>query len=294
MQRPRFPGPLLAASLLFASLSCQAPREESAEWTSGSTPSADGVAIRYQVSGDGPVSVVFVHGWLGDRSYWRHQLDHFADEHHVVAVDLAGHGASGLDRERWTYRAFGEDVAAVVDSLDLDRVILVGHSMGGPVVLEAARLVPGRVIGIVAVDALHDPEAPEVAAEAIEAFLEPFEADFAGSVRSLVSRAMFVPDSDPALKAWIVEDMASSRPSAGIGALRSNMTWPTTTRAEALAALGPPVRLINTDLYPTDREATDRHGMEVVIMPGVGHFAMLEDPATFNALLASAIADFSR
>jgi pimeloyl-ACP methyl ester carboxylesterase len=252
------------------------------------------VAISYQVLGNGPVSVVFVHGWLGDRTYWRHQLDHFASAHRVVALDLAGHGDSGVDRDQWTYRAFGEDVAAVVRSLKLERVVLVGHSMGGPVILEAARLVPEKVIGLVAVDALQDPEAPGMTDAAVDAFLVPFESDFANAVRTLVGRAMFVPRSDAALKAWIVEDMASASPTVGIGALRSNMLWASTTRSDALAALRSPIRLINSDLFPTDSAAVSRYGMQVVIMPGLGHFVMLEDPATFNDLLSSTITDFVR
>ena len=294
MQHDRFTRPLVLVGVILSLASCQALREEPVTWTTGFARSADGVAIGYQVSGDGPVSVVFVHGWLGDRGYWKHQLDYFAEARRVVALDLAGHGASGLNRDQWTYRAFGEDVAAVVRSLNLERVVLVGHSMGGPVVLEAARIVPQRVIGLVAVDALQNPEAPGIADEAIDAFLAPFEADFDDAVRALVGRAMFVPRSDPVLKAWIVEDMASAPPAVGVGALRSNMLWPSTTRSDALAALRAPVRLINTDLYPTDSEAVSRYGMQVVIMPGVGHFAMLEDPETFNDLLSSAIADFIR
>lgn len=58
--------------------------------------------------------------------------------------------------------AFGQDVAAVVADLRLERVILVGHSMGGSVVLEAAQTIgPDRVAGIVLVDAFHDPLATE-------------------------------------------------------------------------------------------------------------------------------------
>ena len=49
----------------------------------------------------------------------------------MVAVDLGGHGESGMGREHWTMEAFGDDVAAVVRGLGLERVILVGHSMGG-------------------------------------------------------------------------------------------------------------------------------------------------------------------
>lgn len=130
--------------------------------------------------------------------------------------------------------------------------------------------------------------------KAIDTFLVPFEEDFEDAVRALVGRAMFVPRSDSVLKAWIADDMASASPVVGVGALRSNMLWGTTTRSDALAALRAPVRLINSDLYPTNSAAVSRYGMQVVIMPGVGHFAMLENPATFNHLLSSAIADFTR
>ncbi len=116
---------------------------------------------------------------------------------------------------------------------------------------------------------------------------------FSDAMRNLVSAVMFVPQSDSILKAWIVEDMASGPPDVGMGALRNTLLWPTTTRSEALAALRVPVRLINSPLYPTDSAAVNRYGMDVVIMPGVGHFAMMEDPATFNALLSTAIADFA-
>jgi len=281
---------VLAAGICLAS--CHEDSEQSFEWVSGSLRSADGVLISYQISGEGPVSVVFVHGWSCDRDYWKEQLDYFAQVHRVVALDLAGHGDSGLNRDDWTLPAFGEDVAAVINGLGLERVVLVGHSMGGPVIVEAARIAPEEVIGLVVVDALQDPDAPGMTLDAMQSFLARFEGRFSDAMRDLVSAGMFVPQSDPILKEWIVEDMASAPPDVGVGALKYTMLWPTTTRAEALAALRVPVRLINSPLYPTDSMAAHRYGMEVVIMAGVGHFAMMEDPKTFNALLSSAIADF--
>ncbi len=273
--------------------SCHQATEQPFEWVTGSVRSADGVPISYQMAGEGPVSVVFVHGWLCDRDYWKEQLDYFAQVHRVVALDLAGHGDSGLNRDEWTLPAFGEDVAAVINGLGLERVVLVGHSMGGPVIVETARIAPQEVIGLVAVDALQNPDAPGMTLDAMQGFLAPFEESFSDAVRDLVSAGMFVPQSDPILKAWIVEDMASAPPDVGVGAVRNTILWPTTTRSEALAALRVPVRLINSPVYPTDSAAANRYGMDVVIMSGVGHFAMMEDPETFNALLSSAIADFA-
>ena len=92
--------------------------------------SSDNVPIYYEVQGDGEPALVFIHGWCCDRSYWREQMGEFAQQYKVVTVDLAGHGESGLDRKAWTMSAFGEDVVAVVESLGLDKVVLIGHSMG--------------------------------------------------------------------------------------------------------------------------------------------------------------------
>ena len=83
--------------------SCHEVPEQSVEWVTGSVRSADGVLISYQMAGEGPVSVVFVHGWSCDRGYWKEQLDYFARVHRVVALDLAGHGDSGLNRDDWTF-----------------------------------------------------------------------------------------------------------------------------------------------------------------------------------------------
>ena len=91
--------------------------------------SPDGVPIYYETQGTGQPALVFVHGWSCDRSYWERQVGHFAHQYQVVAIDLAGHGESGLNRQAWTMPAFGEDVVVVVEKLGLEQVVLIGHSM---------------------------------------------------------------------------------------------------------------------------------------------------------------------
>src|SRR5262245_20454415 len=114
--------------------------------------SPDSIQIAYEVHGNGTPALIFVHGWSCDRSYWQGQLEPFSRNFKVVAIDLAGHGESGLSRKSWTIEAFGADVAAVVKKLNLQRVVLIGHSMGSNVIAEAARQLPGRVAGLVLVD----------------------------------------------------------------------------------------------------------------------------------------------
>ena len=89
--------------------------------------SGDGVPLAFEVHGAGAPALVFVHGWSCDRSYWRGQLRPLAARYRTVAVDLAGHGESGLGRRAWTMAAFGEDVVAVVEQLGLVQLVLIGH-----------------------------------------------------------------------------------------------------------------------------------------------------------------------
>src|SRR5262249_37470656 len=141
----------------------------------------DGLSLVCDVRGKGGTALIFLHGWCGDRAYWKHQVDVFAPDYRVVALDQAGHGESGKDRKVWSADSLAGDVEAVVKALGLKRVILVGHSMGGPVALLAAKRLPGTVIAVVGVDTLQNAEfkMPE---EVSKKFLEAFATDFKGTM----------------------------------------------------------------------------------------------------------------
>lgn len=259
--------------------------------TTRTATSPDGIRIAYETHGDGPVAVVFVHGWSCDRSYWKAQLEPISRQYRVVAVDLAGHGESGLGRKDWTMAAFGGDVAAVVKQLDLRRVILVGHSMGGDVIAEAARQLRGRVVGLVWVDTYKELGSARTPAQ-VQARVARFRTNFVDSTRAFV-RGMFVPTSDRALVDWVARDMSSALPDVALSAMEHAFAYGG-EMPRTLEALKLPVIAINPDNAPTDTASMHHYGVEVVIMPGVGHFAMMEDPARFNELLESAIAKLTR
>jgi pimeloyl-ACP methyl ester carboxylesterase len=255
-----------------------------------SAVSPDGIPIHYTADGSGSPAIVFVHGWSCDRSYWRGQLGPLAGGHRVVAVDLAGHGESGAGRRSWTMSAFGADVAAVVDDERLDDVVLVGHSMGGDVILEAALLLEGRVRGLVWVDtyrALGELPTPE----GIEAFIAPFRRDFVGEVLQLV-RGFFPPTADGDLIEWIAADMAAAPPDVALSALRHAISNEGPA-IDVLARLDVPRAAINPDYRPTDVASLARHGFRTVMLDGVGHFSMLEDPVQFNRALEAVVASFA-
>ena len=259
-----------------------------------SAVSADGVTISFQVQGSGSPALVFIHGWCCDRSYWDAQVAHFSKKHKVVAIDLAGHGESGLGRKVWTMAAFGEDVVAVVEKLGLDQVVLIGHSMGGAVILEAARRIPERVIGLVGADTFNNVEV-NFTQDQVDIWLDPFRADFATATADLV-RTMFTPASDSALVEKIATDMSAAPAEVGLGALEELLDFRNNEITRALREVKIPVSCINSEMYPTDIEAGRRHAssFEVVYMSDVGHFVMIEDPETFNRLLEEAVEEFVR
>jgi len=250
--------------------------------------SADGIPIGYSIQGKGEPAIVFVHCWCCDRGYWKDQIPHFAKRHTVVAIDLAGHGDSGIGREDYTVPAFAADVAAVVEALKLEKVILVGHSMGGPVSLEAAKLLGKRVIGIIGADTFQD-MVDRVPEEAKTQWLAAFKADFTGTTDKFV-RSMFPASADSALVDRIAADMASAPPEVGIGALAAMLKF---DPSAAAAALTVPVRAVNADMWPTNVEGNRKFApsFAVKLMPGRGHFVQIEDPATFNKLLEETIAE---
>ena len=277
----------LTQCLLMLSLLMGLAAQAEERLSRGVVTAKDGVQIHYESGGSGAPALVFIHGWNCDRSYWSAQLPVFATTHQVVAIDLAGHGDSGINREDWSMANFGADVAVVADALQLKDIILVGHSMGGPVALEAARLLEGRVTMIIGADTLNDVSLRYSEAQ-LAGMLAAMAADFSGTVEGLVRSSFFLPTSDPALIDEIASDMGAAPPVAGIGAFAGFARWFDEDVEQTLANIDVPIRLINSDYRPTDTRAGQAltASFEATLMSGVGHFVMQEDPAQFNAIMA--------
>jgi pimeloyl-ACP methyl ester carboxylesterase len=256
----------------------------------GTAAAADGSPLAYTLAGEGSPALVFIHGWMCDQSFWAAQVPAFAATHTVVTLDLAGHGLSGATREGWPLMAFGTDVQAVVEELGLERVILVGHSMGGPVALEAARLMPERVLAVVAVDSLHDAEL-RYDPQQMQGLLAAFEKDFVATCGQF-STSMFVAGADPALVEQVAAAMCDGSPEIATALFRQFIDY---DMGKALAAVTVPVRFINAAGYPTNLEVNRRYhpDFDGVIMDGVGHFLMMERPEEFNRHLAEVVAELS-
>ncbi len=254
--------------------------------------SADGVEIVYSAAGAGEPALVFIHGGVADRSFWDAQLRAFAGSHRVIAPDLAGHGESGTNRTKWGLPEFGADVRAVVEAEKPRQVILFGNSLGGPVAIEAALLMPGRVLGVVGVDTFQSFDYVYSEADAL-ARAEAFRKDFAGSVKAM-TKLLFHRDADPAIMADAERRMAKTSPEAMYEMFKSLGGY---DQAAAARRLTVPLRAINGDLYPTDIAGIRKKvhaDFDAVIMKHMGHYPMLERPEEFDRHVAAVVRELSR
>jgi len=262
---------------------------EPAEGTPRIAIAPDGVHVQYRVYGKGDIALVLIHGWSCDSNYWREQVPVLKQKYTVVTVDLAGHGGTDGNRSEWSIARFGQDVATAVGTVPNQRIVLVGHSMGGPVAIEAARLLKSRVIGIVGVDTFNTVGSPNPTKAQVDAIVAPFEKDFIGQTRELVTQHLFGPNGNRDLANKVALDMSLSPPRVAIPALRALFEYDFT---EPLKDVSVPIVGIFSELGPPVNEVRIRKVLpkfHAVTIAGVGHFLMMEDPARFNAALETEV-----
>lgn len=251
--------------------------------------SDDLVHLEYRVLGSGEPAVLLVHGWCENADYWHTQIDALKSRYTVVALDLAGHGASGANRTDWSIANYAADVATVVRQIPNAHLVLVGHSMGADVALAAVPRLGARVLGVIAVDALRSVGMPPLSAGEIEAKVAPFRADFVGATRALVTDQLFEKGADPLLVQKVAYDMSLRSPAVAVPTLEKLLAFDLAT---VLPSVHVPVYAINSDLAPTDAERIRKSLADFTldVLPHTGHFLMLEAPERFDPLLLKDIA----
>jgi pimeloyl-ACP methyl ester carboxylesterase len=250
----------------------------------------DGGAIAYSDAGRGDPMLVLVHCWSCDRHLWDGQIGALARRYRVIALDLPGHGRSpAAAAGRRTIAALGADVAALVERLRPRRVVLVGSSLGAAVALDAAARLDRRVLGVVLVDAVQNADFV-LPADVWQRLIGDLEADYGGACSGFVS-SLFAKGAAPELIAARIADMCDADPAVALPLLRDLGAQ---SEAAMLRAAGAPVRGINGDQYPTDEAANRKYAdYRAAVIPGSGHFPMLEQPAAFLAALERWIAELT-
>lgn len=253
--------------------------EQSDRPTRGTATSFDGVEIVYSVLGKTEPALVFIHGGFADRSFWPDQMKHFARYHKVIAIDLGGHGESGKNRKDWSVTSFAEDVSAVIRKEKITEAVLIGNSLGGPVCLKTANLIPDTIKAVVAVDTLQD-IGMEIPSSYFLGMAKAYREDFTGTMTNMV-RSLFHPDAYPELMAQAEKIMLNNSPEMAATLMESFADF---EMKDLVKNIDIPIRCINGDLYPTQLAKNRKiyTDFDAVILPNTGHYPMLENPELFN------------
>ena len=257
--------------------------------------SFDNSLIEYSVAGNGKPALVFIHGGLGCNKYvWYKQTPYFQDKYKVVTLSLAGHGNSKSNRTDYTMESFGEDVAAVVNKLQLENVILVGHSLGGLVCIEAAKILQDKVVGIIGIDCLNEFELIWQD-EFIQGFLNWFMPDTKEKVGNMI-REMFTAETDSALVELTVNQFSSVDSSVFFNELDYWMHYQNEKFLNTVQKLEVPIACIHNGDNVLTVETNKKYNSEFtgVKMDSLLHFFIISYPELVNPEIENTIQNILR
>lgn len=253
------------------------------------------VEISYYQQGKGDTTLLFLHGWCINKTYWEKQLQYFSDEYNTVAVDIAGFGKSTANRQNWTIEEYANDVNAFIDSLQLKNVVLVGHSMSGEIMIQTAALNNPNIVGLIGVDNFKvlDVEYTPEQMKQMTDFFPLLKNDFKNSATIYADMMLFHPTTPIEIKDRVKTDFANSNAKIGYESLMNYIQF-STTEAKILEKLSFTLHLINCDYFPTNEAGLKNHckkGYKIEMIAGSGHYPMVEKPNEFNKLLEKILSD---
>ena len=239
----------------------------------------DGAKIHYKSYGKGKDALVLVHGWTCNLDNWRDQIPDFAKRNRVIALDLPGHGQSDKPEIAYTMDLFANAIDVVMRDAKVERAVLVGHSMGTPVVRQFYRKYPQKTLAIVIVDGgLRLFGTKEMRDGFLAMFRTPGYKEAGKQMFGQMAGTLSDPD-----KERINTSFANTPQYVLVSAMESmgNETLYTTDKINV------PVFavLAKSPYWPADTEEFLRGlapDLEFQMWEGVGHFLMMEKPKQFN------------
>lgn len=252
--------------------------------------SVHGITIGYDDQASG-TPVVFVHGHPFNRSMWSKQIEALSPTCRVIVPDLRGYGETAVTPGKVTLEDMAGDIAALLDALEIDRIILGGLSMGGQIVFEFYRQFPSRVRALILADTQAQAETEQgriVRYEAAQRILDSGMQRLADEMLPRLLAAKTFTDH-PEVVEQVRHMIVHTNPEGAAAALRG--------RAERrnyipmLQEITVPTLIVvgSEDAYTPISDAELMHqgiaGSQLVIHDGIGHMPNMERPSEFNAAL---------
>ncbi len=247
-------------------------------------------------NGSGKLPLVFVHGFACTHDDWESQVAFFQSQYPVITLDLPGHGLSDPPEDSGSIDSLGAAVASLLNGLNLPPSVLIGHSMGCRIIVQATLDAPERVAKLILLEgsriAGNDPQAAE---QQMREHIE--KVGYAAMVESLFAD-MFVDGSDPTLKQRIIQRALKLPETIGAQLFVRLVGWDAGKADAALAQITIPAYVLQSTYLNTQRvrvplepnkitpwmELVQQHvpTTELDVISGVGHFPMLEAPDMVN------------
>lgn len=260
----------------------------------------DGAELNYELAGNGRPAFVLIHGGCCALSDWRAQIDGLSHDFTVLAIDLRGHGGSTGTEGELSVSRWAADVNALIETLELGPAAIVGHSLGSRIAAEAVVQRPGNAAALVLLDGSRVTGGLS-ATEPQPGFAEAQGGDM--SLAAILDRTVG-PYADDAVREQVVRTMSSSPEAVMWAAVKALEDWDR-ERADVVFGSVPdhlPVLAIQSTYHDnftprrsfrSDRESSPYLDhlrkalprLEVKILPGTGHFSMLERPGEVTAML---------
>ena len=251
-----------------------------------------GIEMAYEDSGGSGAPLVLLHGFPFDRSMWRGQASALGGEFRVVAPDLRGLGETPLGGNDVTIEVMAEDVAALLDELNVERVVLGGLSMGGYVAFEFIRKFRGRVRALVLADTRPQADTEDGRRAREENAQRALKDGMAPVVESMLPKLLSAETRErggEVLKR-VRAMMLGTRPEGAAAALRAMAVRRDQT--DLLPSIKVPTLILvgseDAVTPPEDAEAMNAkiEGSRLVVVEGAGHLSNVERPSEFNRALA--------
>lgn len=235
------------------------------------------VQLYYEEQGEGP-PMVLIHGFPLNHSIWEPVVPLLSSQARLILPDLRGHGRSPATTGSYDMRLLAEDIRALLDSLQIDRALLVGHSMGGYAVLAFARAYPNRLAGLGFVASHAAADNLEQRANRLKLARKVSRVGVDFLAKDMAPKLTCKPELVASL-----QDLMAKTPKEGVvGALKGMAERPDST--ENLSSISVPTVVIagmEDQIIPLERSQTMVQLLGrawLVEIPQAGHMPMMESP----------------
>jgi len=249
------------------------------------------VIIDYTDTHTGDTTLLFVHGWCINKTYWSDQVAYFKNRYRIVTIDLPGFGKSGKNRSVWNTDAFGGDVSAVINQLNLKNVILIGHSMAGDIIVQTAKNNKKQVIGLIGIDNFKSVGVGGRPSKSdsigYKKAIDSLRHDFKRIAFEYFNQDLFYKTTSKSIKERILNDVAHVNTDIASDCMEQDNF----DEAKELLSTNKKLCLINSDVKPTNTSGlkSKKIPFQIWYIHATGHFPMVEKPHDFNVLLSQAI-----